>query len=203
VRGGADDRAQRGARRDRNHFPAVVLHHDLVDVDQAGTVARVGLHLHLEAVSVQVEVVDVGRRQLALERGEDPVHRNVHRFGLRPVDVEEQLRRTCVERAEAVLNLRRLRFVVEDSEQPEEGTLQLFRRLVVDRLELERDAAGSSEAHDRRRLEHVDHRGRNRLTGSVDFAADCVDLEVGGLALAPVFQGHKADADVFSLAAHE
>lgn len=126
---------------------------------------RLGLHLDLEAVSVDVEVIDVVRRKLALQRREDPVDRNPHRLGLGAVEIEEQLRRTRFERAERIGDLRRLFLVVQDSEHPVERLLELLRSLAARHLQHEGHAARRAEPHDRRRLEDVDERGRNAQPG--------------------------------------
>ena len=63
-----------------------------------GPVLRLGLHADLVDAAEFVEVVDVGRAQIRLHRGEDVAQRNVEQLHLFAVDVDIQLRHAGAER---------------------------------------------------------------------------------------------------------
>ena len=65
----------------------VVLH------QEHSTPGRVGLRLHPESTAEQIEVVDVGRTEIGLQRGEDVRHLQAEQLHLGAVDVEIKLRR--------------------------------------------------------------------------------------------------------------
>ncbi len=66
----------------------------------------VGLHVHLPGPAEPVEVVDVERAQVHLQRVEDLADRDAHRLGGRAVDVEIQPGRVGPEAGEDVLECR-------------------------------------------------------------------------------------------------
>ena len=56
-----------------------------------------GLHAHLVGAAELVEVVDVGRAEIRLQRAEDVAQRHVERLHLLAVDVDEELRHAGAE----------------------------------------------------------------------------------------------------------
>ncbi len=69
---------------------AVVADLELLEVVDLLAVAGVGLHVDLPGAAEAVEVVDVQRAQVDLQRDEDLGHRHALDLGLGAVDVEEQ-----------------------------------------------------------------------------------------------------------------
>ena len=98
----SDHVGQGGYGAERHHLALVVLDVGVHDVVDAGAVFRRGLHLHLERVADQVEIIDVHGGQLALERRENAVHGHVHALRLFTVDVQEKLGRVRLIRAAGV-----------------------------------------------------------------------------------------------------
>ena len=68
----------------------------------------IGLGGHAERAPQQVEVVDVGRAEIDLERLEDAIGRHADHVGADPVDIGVDLRRAGVEERENAGQPRRL-----------------------------------------------------------------------------------------------
>ena len=71
-----------------DHLPLVVPHLKLADVAGVAAEALIGLDVHLPRPAELVEVVDVVRAQVDLERVEELADRHAQGHALGPVDVE-------------------------------------------------------------------------------------------------------------------
>ena len=86
-------------RADRHHRAAVRARLQLGDVARVVAVRGVGLSGHAIGAAEQVEVVDVGRSEIDLQRLEHALRRNAEHVGLGAVDVRpDPRRRRVVER---------------------------------------------------------------------------------------------------------
>ena len=83
--------------------PGVVANLELLDVLDLLAELGVGLDVHLPGAAEAVEIVDVERAEVDLERVEDFGHGDAHGLGLVAVDVEEEPGRVGAETAEQAL----------------------------------------------------------------------------------------------------
>ncbi len=165
-----DERAQ------GNHLALQVADLEPVDVFGLEPEPLIGLNPHLVGPAEQVEVVDVGRPECRLERAEDHVERNVQALGLDPVDVGVKLgdagAKRRVQRLEAGLGVSRLDHLVGD-------LLELGQPHTAAVLELKLEAAGHSEALDRRWREGEDDRLLDLLKPASQLGQDRILAELG------------------------
>ena len=115
----------------------------------------VGLHLNAECTSQQVEVVDVGRADIDLQRVEHIRQVNAEELRLVAVNIEIELRRLCLEQREHLHQTRRLR---RAAHHRIDRALQRLRAAAVAVLDHHAKATGVADAVHRRRL-HDDHEG--------------------------------------------
>ena len=152
--GRAHHRADRHQRSERNHLPVLVAHEHVLDVLEPQAGLRVGLHIDLEHPAELVELVDVGRSEIAPERGEHLVEGNLKRFGLHPVDLEPVLRNARAERRQHHLQGRLGLGIGNDRVG---DALQLGHvEAAVAQLDLHGKAGVVADALDRRRRHHQD-----------------------------------------------
>ena len=97
---GPGDVAELRDRADRHHLAPVVAGLQIDDVADVVAERRVGLRRHLVGAAEVVEVVDVGRAEIDLQRLEHPVGRDAEHLGAHPVDVGIDLGRAGVEQRE-------------------------------------------------------------------------------------------------------
>ncbi len=85
----------------RNHLVvAVGAHVELADVARAAAETLVSLHVNAIGAAVEVEVVDVGRTHVDLQRVGDLLDRHLQAARLRAIDLYHELRIVGGERAE-------------------------------------------------------------------------------------------------------
>jgi hypothetical protein len=89
----AHPRAHRGERGQRDHLALGISHVEAPDVLGLGARPLVGLHEDAVDAPVLVEVVDVERAQVDLQRRGDVGDRDAEGLGLGAVDVHVELRR--------------------------------------------------------------------------------------------------------------
>ena len=158
---GADPIPHLHERREGHRLAVGTRHLQLVDRPaDVAAMNRIGLHVDLPRTAEAVEVVDVVRAQLHLQRLEEVLELDADRRGLLPVDVEKQpgcARGKVGEQAgQAAVLLSRLHH--GGGRLLEEG-----RAVVASILDHELEARHRAEAVDRRRPEDLDaglvHRG--------------------------------------------
>ena len=132
--------------------PALLRTNSLLRSDGGGARILVGLQRDAERVAEQVEVVDVERAEIDLQRVEDVGQAEAQELRLGAVEIVEELRRRGRERGEQRLRVE-LGLLAR-------GREQRLRRIVERRaaaarqiLDLELEAAGRAEAVDRGRIE--------------------------------------------------
>ena len=108
----------------------------------------VGLRDHTEGAAEQIEVVDVGRAQIDLQRREHVGHVDAEQLRLDAVDVEIELRRRVLEQREHLLQPGRLRRLAHHRV---ERRLQRLRAAARPILDHHAETAGVADAADRRR----------------------------------------------------
>ena len=118
-----------------------------------------GLRDDAEGAAEQVEVVDVGRAEIDLQRGEHVGHVDAEQLRLGAVDVEIELRRRGLEQREHLQQARRLR---RPPHHGEGRGLQRLRPAAAAVLDHHAEAAGVADAVHRRRLHHEDQRFLDR-----------------------------------------
>ena len=145
----------RRERAERHGVAGIVADPQIEHV--AGILAerRVGLRGDPEGAAEQVEVVDVGRADIDLERGEHVGHVDAEQLGLGAVDVEIELRRRRLEQRE---HLAQARLLVGAHHHRDRRGLQGLRPAAAAVLDHHAEAAGVADAGHRRRLHHEDQR---------------------------------------------
>ena len=155
------------------------------------------LDFDLVGFSVLVEVVDVVGSELTLQRIEDGVDRDIHRFGLRPVDVKIEHRGVGVEGGERIDGFSGL----HDPREEIVGCLRdILRRLITGCLQREGHAAGCAESHDGGRHERIDRGIRQHCAALEDIRLNRRDLRFRRRALRPVFEIDNQKTEVFTFA---
>ena len=140
-------------RRQRHHLAASRAHLQLADVVGARAELRVRLHAHRIGAAEPVEVVDVERAEIDLQRVEHVGHRDAELARLGAVDVGIELRHVDLVAGEQAGELRRRRGLGQ------ERLGRLVERLVAEAgavLDLQLEAADRAEPLHRRRREHRD-----------------------------------------------
>ena len=112
----------------------------------------VGLHRDAEGAAEQVEVVDVERAEIDLQRVEDVRQAEAEQLRLVAVEVVVELRRRGGERGEQLLRVE-LRLLARLGDQRLSRVVELRAAAARQILDLEFEAAGRAEAGDRRRIE--------------------------------------------------
>ena len=191
---------QGGYGAERHHLALIVLNVGVHDVIDGGAVLCRGLHLHLERVADQVEIIDVHGGQLALKRREDAADGHVHALSLFTVDVQEKLGGVRLIRAAGVHGSRQF---VDFVQQVVGHSFQVFGSFLPAGLEHEGDAARQAQPHDGGRAEHGGLGRRNFITQDGSFLHDGIQGELRRLAFVPGVKLGDAHAQVFSVAAHE
>lgn len=162
---------------ERNHLACGIARLEQQRILRAITILLVGLRDHAEGAAKAVEVVDVERTQIRLQRLEHITEPDAELLDLHTVDVGVEQRCVDVVVAERVHELRIAAHLGEHFLRERVELLLAAIGLVLD---LQLDATGRTEALDRRRRHHqhhraVDHRQllvqarRDRLPG--DLAA--------------------------------
>ena len=154
----ATDRPRRQNRLDlhqrlQGHHVAVeTLDKDGIDILRILAVQPIGLDNDLVHLPVEVDIVDIARAQIVLQRGEYLAHRNLEHLCLGAVDIDEQvggLGRVATE------GHHDLRGDVQLHQEPLQGRFQLLRIVVPHGLQLEVEATASPQPHDRGRDEQM------------------------------------------------
>ncbi len=148
---GTGNVAHRGEGAERNGVAAGIAHPDIEHVARVHAVFAVGLRHHPEGAAEQVEVVDIGRAEIDLQRGEDVGHIDAEQLRLGAVDVEIELRRRGLEQREHLLHAGRLR---RPSHHGVGRALQGLRAAPGAILDHHAEAAGIADAAHRRRRHH-------------------------------------------------
>ncbi len=135
---------------DRHHRAALRARVDVEDVVDLVPVRLVGLQIDLPDAAEQIELVDVEAADGRLQRVEHVRHGDAEHLRLVAVDVEIELRRVGGEGREHAGQFRLL--VGRDQHRPRDrGDVE--RRLALQRLQHELEAAGAAETEDRRQVE--------------------------------------------------
>ena len=136
-----------------------IAHPDLEHVARIHAESAVGLRHHPEGAAEQVEVVDIGRAEIDLQRGEDIGHVDAEQLRLGAVDIEIELRRRGLEQAEHLLQAGRLR---RPAHHGVGRALQGLRPPPGAILDHHAEAAGIADAAHRRRRHHHHQRFLDR-----------------------------------------
>src|SRR5690242_6518584 len=95
----AGDLGDAGDAAERNHLAILIADLQLADLRRTEAEARVALQIDLPRAAELVEVVRVVAAEIQLEREEDFVEGDSHRFAADAVDVDVHLRRSGAEGA--------------------------------------------------------------------------------------------------------
>ncbi len=139
---------------ERHRIAGGVPHAQLEDVLVVDAEAAVGLRRHAERAPEQIEVVDVGRSEIGLQRREHVRHVDAEHLRLDAIDVEIELRRRVLEHREHLLQARRL---VGLGHHRADGLLQCRRSRAAAILHHHAEAAGAADAAHRRRRHDENH----------------------------------------------
>ena len=160
-----------------DHLPLVVPHLKLPDVAGVAAEPLIGLDVHLPGPAELVEVVDVVRAQVDLERVEELADRHAQGHALGPVDLEVQPGRVRPGAVEQALEARRLVAPLDDLVA---DPLQVVQAEIAAILDDELEAAGRAQAVDRRRSERRDDRPAHlALTALRELRGDRVGRQLG------------------------
>ena len=186
---------ERGAdeRRERHHVAVVGAHLQAADVLRPLPERRLCLGLHAVGAAVEVEVIDIERRQGRLHRLEDVGQRDAARLRRLAVDRHPQLRHVGAERTLHAAEDRQL-VGVADELLDRRGKLR--ERLPRPRLQVQLESRGGAKARDFREVEGECQRLANGPELTVGAADDGVDAQVGRLSLFPRLQVDEDDRRV-------
>src|SRR5262249_19515816 len=134
---------------ERHHLAVGVSHLQKLDPIRIVAELAVGLHDHLPTAAEAIEIIDIKRAQILLERVEDVLRVYSHRLALIAVDVRIKLRHIGTEDTDQPLDLVALFRARDDSL---DLLLQLFQSEIGAVLNNDLEAAGRAKAgHWRRR----------------------------------------------------
>ena len=161
--------AHRGEGAERHGFAALVAHADLQDVFGILAVVALGLRDHAVGAAEQVEVVDIGRAEVDLQRGEYVGNIDAEQLRLDAIDVEIKLRRGVLEQRIDLGEPRRLR---RPPHHRVDRALQGLRSAPGAVLDHHAEAAGIADAGNRRRRGNEDQAVLDRLQAHEQLALD-------------------------------
>ena len=147
--------ANRRERPERHGLAAPIAHPDLQDITGFSTIERVGLRGDPECPSEQIEIVDVGRTDIDLERAEHVGDVDAEHLRLGAIDIEIDLRRRVLEQGEHLRQTGCLRRLGDHRSRRFQQGLRAARGPIFHHHP---DAAGVANARDGRRLNHQDQR---------------------------------------------
>ncbi len=151
---GPGDVAHRREGAERHGVALVITHADLQDVARLEPEGGIGLGRHAEGASEQIEVVDVGRAEVGLQRGEHVGDLDAEHLRLGAVDIQIELRRRCLEQRVDLVQAWRLR---GPRHHGVDGFLQLLRAVSAAVLDHHAEAAGGPDAAHGGRHRDDDH----------------------------------------------
>ncbi len=140
-------------RGKRDHLTGGRAYLQAADIFGMGAELRICLHTHAVCPPEGVEVVDIKRAQIDLQRLEDVADRNTQLLGLGAVEIGEELRHVDLEAGEDACQFRCLVCLGDDR------LGRFVKRLVAVTgtvLDLQLEAARLAETVNRRRREHGD-----------------------------------------------
>ncbi|MNX87662.1 hypothetical protein D3C86_1195940 [compost metagenome] len=180
-------------RRKRDHLTRCGANLQAADIFRMGAELRIRLHTHAVCPPEGVEVVDIERTQIDLQRLEDVADRNAQLLGLGAIEIGEELRHVDLEAGEDARQLRRLVCLGDH------GFRRFVKRLVAVTgavLDLQLEAARLAETVDRRRREHGDEGILNARIFLVQLHGDGAAGQFRRLALFEVIENREDDAGV-------
>ena len=158
---GTDGRLERAKRAQRHHATGIVAHIKTRQIGRRGARILVGLQRHAEGAAEQVEVVDVERAEIDLQRGEDVRQIEPEQLGLVAVEIVIELRRRGAERGEELLRAD-LRLLARFRDNGLRRLVERYAAAAGQILDLEFKAAGRAQARDRGRIEAQHERAGKR-----------------------------------------
>jgi len=163
------------------------------DVFGVGAIFGVGLDAHRISAPELVEVVDVDRAEIGLQRLEDIRHRDAELARLGTVDVGIKLRHVHAVAGEQAGELRRLR------RRAEKRIGRLIERTIAEAraiLDLQLETADGAEAHHGRRREHGDEGVADAGIFPVQRHGDGAAAEIGRGAFGERLERDEDDAGI-------
>ena len=161
----------------------------------------VGLDVHLPGPAELVEVVDVVRAQVDLQRVEDLADRHAQGHALGPVDVEVEPGRVRPRAVEQALQARRLVAPLDDLIA---DPLQVVQAEIAAVLDDQLEAAGRAQAVDRRRAERRDDRPAHlALAALLQLRGDGVGGQLGPAPLLELLEHDVHRAEVGRIGVQE
>ncbi len=150
--------ARADQRRERHDSARRRVDVDVLQVSDHRAIRRVGLNEDAIGPIEVIEVIDVERAEVDLERVEDVAERNAERFRLLAIDIDHELRAVV---AEGRKDRAQVRIAIGGADDPIRGVRQRVEPERPRVFQLELIAAEVADALNRRRREREDLRLRN------------------------------------------
>ena len=177
-----------------DHLALVVSDLKLTDVAGVAAEALIGLDIYLPRPAELVEVVDVVRSQIDLQRVEELADRHAQGHAFGPVDVEIQPGRICPGTIEQSLQARRSIAPFHDLVA---DPLQFREPEIAAILDDELEATGRTQAVDRRRTEHRDDRSAHlTVTAFLQFGSYGIARQLRPAAVSKLLEHDVQRAEV-------